>query len=79
MNEASQHQDGKSQEVQAFQSLWQAFVITGQAAKASDPAKRTLDHPAARPQDKALFEIRQLDDDKLDALLSRRLGGWSPV
>src|SRR2546430_2502617 len=70
MNEFSQHQDSKSQEMQALERIGQAFIITGQAAKTSHPAKGTLDDPTTRQQDKALLGIRQLDHDQLNALLS---------
>ena len=73
MNEFGQHQDSKGQEMQSLQGIWQAFVITGQATKAGHPAKGTLDDPSTRQQHKALFGAQQLDNEKLNALVSGSL------
>ena len=39
---ALQHKHGESQEVQAGQGLWQAFVITGQPSEAGGPGEAPL-------------------------------------
>src|SRR5258708_5899212 len=52
------YQVGKSQEMQANQGFWQAFVISRQPAKTRCPTKTALDYPAAGQQDKAFLHIR---------------------
>ena len=58
---AFEHDDGKGQEMQSGQGLWQALIIACQPAKPGRPGKTALDHPAARQEDKALLHIRQLN------------------
>src|SRR5579871_841342 len=74
MNKPGQHQNGEGQEMQPLESIRQTFIVTGQPAKASHPAKGALNDPAAGQQDKAALGVGQFDDLKLDALLSGSVG-----
>ena len=69
MNEFRKHQDGKSQEMQSFQGIRQAFVITGQTAKTTHPAEATFHDPTTREQNKTFLGIGEFDHNKLNALL----------
>ncbi len=57
------------------QGFRQAFIVTGEASEAAEPAKTALDDPTLREQDEATFGIGQFDDFKLNAKLSSVLHG----
>jgi hypothetical protein len=70
-NEAMEHETRRGDEMQAGDGLGQAFVITGQAPKATGPGKGAFDYPAARQHDEAVLGVRQLGDLELDAVRFR--------
>src|SRR5260221_13057560 len=75
MNEFGEHQDSKSQEMQAIEGVGQSFIIAGQATKTRQPTKRPLNDPPTRQKDEALLGIRQLDDDQANAMFGGGLFG----
>src|SRR5215216_2814948 len=78
-HKGGQHQNGKSQEMQALQGSGQALVVACQTTKARHPAERALDHPATRQQDKTLLGFRQFDDFQLDTVLGSGLLRFRPA
>ena len=75
MNKIGEHQDSKGQEMQAFESVGQAFIIAGQSTKTRHPTKRPLNDPATRQEDESVLGIRQLDDDQANAVFGGGLFG----
>jgi hypothetical protein len=67
------HQAGKDDELQAGKGFGQPFRVPDQAAKARDPGKAALNHPAPGHLDKAAFGLGQRDDFEADTV-RRRLG-----
>src|SRR5688572_4524581 len=63
------HENGESQEMQTSQSFRQTLIIANEATETSHPAEAAFNNPAAREKDKALFRLRQLDDDQANAML----------
>jgi len=63
---------GKGNQVNALQNLSQAFLIAGRPPKAAQPGEVPLDHPPARQERKAAFDVGQLDHRQRNALFGRR-------
>lgn len=73
MNGLFEHDHRKSQEMQPSQGFWQTFIVPRQPTKTGRPGKAAFDHPAFGQQDETFLGLGQLDDDQLDAILSRLL------
>ena len=52
-----EHQAGKDDELQAGKGFGHPFRVPDQAAKARDPGKAALNHPAPGQLDKAAFGL----------------------
>ena len=73
MDKLVQQEDGKRQEVQSRQRLWQSPIVACQASKASSPGETPLDYPPTRQENKAALGLWQFDHFEADALRCRCL------
>ncbi len=55
--EVGEHDTGEGEEMKRGQSLYQPFIVSGQATEARGPGKAALHHPAARQQDETALGL----------------------
>ena len=73
--EALEHEGEESGPVEGGELIWQALVITGEAAEPCSPGKGSLHHPALGEQDKAAFGFLQFNHNQFNSFSSGLLGG----
>lgn len=59
----------------AAQGGAEPFVVAGESTEVTEPAERSLDHPATRKQHETLLRLGVLDDLQCDAMFARLIGG----
>jgi hypothetical protein len=73
LDEMMRHQNGKRQEMQAFDRFRQALVVGCRPAKPGPPGKTGFDFPAAGQQHKAPFDIWQFHHCQPNPMFGSRL------
>ena len=67
-SEASEHEEGEGEEMQAGEGLWQALVVAGEASEAGHPGVGAFDDPTLGEQHEPALGLWELDDLQADTL-----------
>jgi hypothetical protein len=76
IDEFGGHEDGEGDVVQAFERVWESFVVSCEPSESRRPCEATFDDPSAWQEHEAALGHGVFDDLQPDAVLC---GGFSGV